>query len=39
VVERARYRVPTASGYSSEMKRASIDRHRFPDGPEWSGAA
>jgi L-fuconate dehydratase len=39
VVERARYRVPTAPGYSSEMTRASIDRHRFPDGPEWSGGA
>src|SRR4051794_4265096 len=39
VVERARYRVPTQPGYSSEMKRASIEEHRFPDGPVWSDAA
>jgi L-fuconate dehydratase len=36
VVERARYRLPGAPGYSAEMRRASIERHLFPGGPEWS---
>ena len=35
VVERARYRPPAAPGYSSEMKRESIERHLFPGGEEW----
>jgi L-fuconate dehydratase len=35
VVERARYRAPQAPGYSSEMKRESIERHLFPGGEEW----
>jgi L-fuconate dehydratase len=36
VVERARYRPPAAPGYSSEMKRESIERHLFPGGAEWA---
>jgi L-fuconate dehydratase len=36
VVERARYRPPAAPGYSSEMKRESIERHLFPGGAEWT---
>jgi len=36
-VERARYRLPEAPGYSAQMKRASIERHLFPGGPEWAG--
>jgi L-fuconate dehydratase len=36
VVERARYRLPEAPGYSAEMKRESIERHLFPGGAEWS---
>src|SRR4051794_30784770 len=35
VVERARYRPPSAPGYSSEMKRESIERHLYPSGEEW----
>jgi L-fuconate dehydratase len=37
VVERARYRAPSAAGYSSEMRRASIERHAFPHGDAWAG--
>lgn len=39
VIESGRYRVPTAPGYSAEMKEASIARYRYPDGPAWSGVA
>ena len=38
VVERARYRAPSAPGYSSEMRRESIERYSFPHGAEWAGA-
>ena len=37
VVERARYRAPSVPGYSSEMRRESIETHRFPAGPVWAG--
>jgi L-fuconate dehydratase len=37
VVERARYRLPSRPGYSTEMRGDSIARHRFPDGPVWAG--
>ncbi|MBO6637638.1 MAG: L-fuconate dehydratase [Roseitalea sp.] len=30
-----RYMPPEAPGYSTEMKRTSIDDHSFPDGPVW----
>ncbi len=36
VVTRARYMVPTAPGYSSEIKKASRMRYSFPEGPEWA---
>ncbi len=36
VVERARYRPPSAPGYSSELRRESIERHLFPGGAEWT---
>jgi L-fuconate dehydratase len=37
VVERGRYRLPTAAGYTSQILTGSLGRFRFPDGPEWSG--
>jgi L-fuconate dehydratase len=37
VVERGRYRLPTAAGYSSQILAGSLGRFRFPDGPEWAG--
>jgi L-fuconate dehydratase len=36
VVERGRYRLPTAPGYSSQILPGSLGRFRFPDGPEWA---
>jgi L-fuconate dehydratase len=39
VVERARYRVPTAPGYSVEMLPASLEEFAYPDGPAWSRRA
>jgi L-fuconate dehydratase len=36
VVRRGRYLAPTAPGFSARMKAASLDRYRFPDGPEWA---
>ena len=35
VVREGRYRVPTAAGYSVEMKPESITEFSYPDGPEW----
>ncbi|MCF3147056.1 enolase C-terminal domain-like protein [Streptomyces platensis] len=35
VIERGRYRAPTAPGFSARMKPASLAAHRFPDGPVW----
>jgi L-fuconate dehydratase len=32
------YRVPHAAGYSSEMRRGALERHRYPDGPAWRTA-
>lgn len=34
-VSAGRYHAPTAAGFSVEIKRASIARHRFPDGDLW----
>ncbi|QOR38995.1 L-fuconate dehydratase [Billgrantia diversa] len=34
-VERGRYRVPEAPGYSITMHAESLARHRFPDGAAW----
>ncbi|GAB3995004.1 hypothetical protein GCM10029992_11070 [Glycomyces albus] len=35
VIKRGRYTAPTAPGFSSEIKRESIQRFAYPDGPEW----
>lgn len=35
VIERGRYRVPEAPGYSITMHDASLADHRFPDGAAW----
>ncbi|MFE1171251.1 enolase C-terminal domain-like protein [Streptomyces sp. NPDC058773] len=35
VIDRGRYRAPTAPGFSARMKPASLASHRFPDGPVW----
>ncbi|MFD5397105.1 enolase C-terminal domain-like protein [Streptomyces sp. NPDC127097] len=35
VIDRGRYRVPTAPGFSARMKPGSLAAHRFPDGPVW----
>jgi L-fuconate dehydratase len=31
------YLPPSQPGYSTEMKRASVDAHEFPNGPAWRG--
>ena len=31
-----RYLAPSAPGFSAEMRRDSLERHMFPDGPVWS---
>ena len=36
VIRNGRYAAPTAPGFSSEIKRESIQRFAYPDGPEWS---
>ncbi len=35
LIRRARYAAPTATGYSSEIKRESRGAYRYPDGPVW----
>ena len=35
VVERGRYRVPMAPGYSITMHAASLDAYEFPGGEAW----
>jgi L-fuconate dehydratase len=37
VIERGAYRLPTAPGYSAQMRPESIARYRYPDGAEWTG--
>jgi L-fuconate dehydratase len=39
VVERGRYRAPTAPGFSAQMFDSTLRRFRFPDGPEWTEEA
>jgi L-fuconate dehydratase len=39
VVRRGAYVMPTASGYSTQMHRESLDRYRYPDGAAWRGEA
>jgi L-fuconate dehydratase len=36
VIEQGRYRAPVAPGFSAEMKRESLIRYSYPNGPEWS---
>jgi L-fuconate dehydratase len=36
VVERGRYRTPTAPGYSTEIRRQSLDCYGFPHGEVWT---
>jgi L-fuconate dehydratase len=36
VIEHGRYRAPAAPGFSAEMKRESLIRYSYPNGPEWS---
>jgi L-fuconate dehydratase len=35
VVRQGAYMPPQAPGYSITMKRASLEQHRYPDGPLW----
>jgi L-fuconate dehydratase len=35
-IRRGRYLVPTAPGYSSEIKPESRLEYRYPDGPVWT---
>ena len=35
VIRDARYRAPTAPGFSAEMTPAALAEHRFPDGAAW----
>jgi L-fuconate dehydratase len=37
VIDRARYRVPTAPGFSAEMTPDALAAHAFPGGVEWVG--
>jgi L-fuconate dehydratase len=34
-IERGRYRMPEAPGYSIEIRAESLERYRFPDGEAW----
>lgn len=34
-IEQGRYRAPTLPGYSVQMRAASVEAHRFPDGTAW----
>ena len=36
VIDRGAYRLPSAAGYSAEMRSESIARYRYPDGVEWA---
>ena len=35
-VRGGRYQVPAAPGYSAELRRASLEHYRFPDGEAWA---
>ncbi|MDN3523159.1 L-fuconate dehydratase [Halomonas ramblicola] len=39
VIERGRYRVPEAPGYSITMHPESLTRHRYPEGAAWQEEA
>ena len=36
VIRDARYRAPTAPGFSAEMTADALEAHRFPDGSAWA---
>jgi L-fuconate dehydratase len=36
IIRRARYMAPTLPGYSAEIKQASRDEFRYPNGPAWT---
>jgi L-fuconate dehydratase len=36
IVERGRYRAPAAPGYSTEIRRESLERYGFPHGEVWA---
>jgi L-fuconate dehydratase len=38
-IRRGRYLAPSMPGFSAQMRRESLEQHRFPDGVVWSGAA
>ncbi|MEU4845661.1 enolase C-terminal domain-like protein [Streptomyces gilvosporeus] len=38
-IEQGRYAVPTAPGFSAQMRRESIDAYRYPDGTFWAADA
>jgi L-fuconate dehydratase len=35
-VSHGHYRLPSAPGYSAELRQESVERYRFPDGGYWS---
>jgi len=35
IVEKGRYKVPTAPGYSIDMKEESLNTYEFPTGAVW----
>jgi L-fuconate dehydratase len=37
VIRDGRYILPSAPGYSAEMRPESLARYRYPDGAEWAG--
>ena len=39
VVRNGAYVAPTAPGFSAQMRPETLERFRFPDGPEWSTAS
>lgn len=38
VIDRGRYRAPSAPGFSSRMREESLRRYCYPNGPEWAGS-
>jgi L-fuconate dehydratase len=36
VIRKGRYQVPSRPGLSTEMRSETLERFRFPDGPEWA---
>ena len=39
IIRNGRYMPPTAPGYSITMHPDSLDRHEYPNGPDWQAAA